>query len=270
MSSVSRQFGSSSGVKRNAMPDWELIWENDDPTASFAAQIISLNLAKYGWVKVEVGGSGSNSRDLIRELAVEEDGKGIIFQLINLYQTDTAAGSIYSYSRVMWATPTGLEVSACSRRRLNTTDASANSTQNGNIIPRRIWGKTTASSVGGDASFRDSGAGMRLLWTNPDTSAEFAAQTISLDLSEYDAVRIPILSAAGNVVDTIFADVGGEQSYGQFVTLATNLVARQRGAKATATGVTFTGCASRTQGQSSNATTNNNLIPEKIYGIKFG
>lgn len=273
MSSVSRQFGTASGVKRNNFPDWELIWENEDPTASFAAQIISLNLAKYGWVKVEaILASAENNYAVTMDVPVgtDDDYQAAMIQMVNRMTTSIAAGEMYAYSRCLWAVEDGVHFLDCSRRRLNTTSDAANSTQNARVIPQRIWGKTTSSSAGGDASFRDSGAGMRLLWENPNPTAEFAAQTISVDLSDYDAAYIPVMSSAGNVVDAIFADVGGATSYCQWVNLSTNLVARQRGATATATGVVFASCVSRTQGSSSNTTTNGQLLPYRIYGVKFG
>lgn len=274
MSSVSRQFGSSSTVKRNAMPDWELIWENDDPTASFTAQIVSLNLAKYGWVKVEavLQGSGENYVGITMDAPVEteDDHQEQMLQMVNRMKTDIASGEMYEYSRCFHVTETGITFQACSRRRLNTTDASANSTQNAKVVPTRIWGKTTASSAGGDASFRDSGAGMRLLWTNPDTSADFAEQTINLDLSDYDAVWV----AMGATGDNYYCDgivlMGTTYTFRIASNSGANTRIFFRPATANASGVVFGDCTRFTQGTSGATVVTNAMKPKYIYGVKFG
>lgn len=271
MSSVSRQFGSSSTVKRNAMPDWELIWENDDPTATFAAQIISLNLAKYGWVKVEAAFDGgvSATATISVQCPVEEDGHTYILQMINRWLQSEAAGVMYVYSRAFLATPEGIQFQGTSRRRLNTTDNPANYSANDRVVPTRIWGKTTASSAGGDASFRDSGAGMRLLWTNPDPSADFAEQTISLDLSDYDAVWVAMGATDNYYCDGIVL-IGTTYSFRIASNSGANARILFRPATANATGVAFGDCTRFTQGTSGTTVVTNAMKPKYIYGIKFG
>ena len=275
MSSVSRQFGSSSAVKRNAaIPDWELIWVNDDPTATFAAQIISLNLAKYGWVKVEavLDGSGNNyAVSMDAAVETEDDHQDLMIQMINRMTTTVASGEMYVYSRCFYVTETGITFQACSRRRLNTTDASANSTQNARVVPTRIWGKTTSSSAGGDASFRDSGAGMRLLWTNPDPSAEFDAQTINLDLSEYDAIYSGLCNSSANVTSSGILLVDDVAHYFEYVNnTGVNIRFYRRSLRANSSGVVVSNCVRGLQGTSGTANDNGAQIPKYIYGIKFG
>lgn len=133
----------------------------------------------------------------------------------------------------------------------------------------RQFGSSSPVTRTGNETPAPSGTIFELLWTNPSPSAEFSPQTISLDLSDYDAVFIPMISASGNRIYDLFADVGGAYAYAHFVALATNLVARQRSAKATTTGITFSNCQSRTQGSGSNTNTNTHLVPQYIYGVKF-
>ena len=254
----------------DGMNDWELIWENPSPTSGFAAQTLSLNLAKYGWVRIETRGSTSTAAKLVQDVEVLDDSLDTLIQMTNLYRTDTAAGAIYSYSRVVSATPTGITISDCSRRRLNTTSDSANSTQNGNIIPLRIWGKATSSSIGGDASFHDSGAGFRLLWTNPDHTATFEAQTISLDLSEYDAIWVCIGSTATMYSQALVPVGAGEYSIRTPSSSGTNVRVYFRPLTPTATGVTFGDATRFTQGTSGTTVVTNAMIPWFIYGVKFG
>lgn len=271
MSSVSRQFGSSSTVKRNAMPDWELIWENDNPSASFAAQTLSLNLAKYGWVKVEVHWSTSTIRSQIFDIPVDEDPNTAIFQLTNAQLPTEPAGGMYSLSRLCQVLPDSVFFQDCSRRRLNTTSDSANSTQNGYLVPTRIWGKTTASSAGGDASFRDSGAGMRLLWTNPDPSAEFDAQTINLDLSDYDAIYSGLCNSSANVTSSGIILVDDVAHYFEYVNnTGVNIRFYRRSLRANNSGVVVSNCVRGLQGTSGTANENGAQIPKYIFGIKFG
>lgn len=112
----------------------------------------------------------------------------------------------------------------------------------------------------------------KLLWENPTPSAEFNAQTISLDLSEYDQVEIKFNSRTG-VNGSIFykADIPGVISaWGMYTAVGeTAKHFEQRTATVSTTGVAFAKgyiCATA----ASTAWTENklSLIPYKIFGIK--
>lgn len=108
----------------------------------------------------------------------------------------------------------------------------------------------------------------KLLWTNPSPAAAFAAQTISLDLSEYDEVEIVCRPYATQA--TYFATRGivngdsviySQTGYGNPV----RIYGTQRAFTATSTGITFSGGLDFAA-----AADNNYCIPYKIYGIKYG
>lgn len=107
-----------------------------------------------------------------------------------------------------------------------------------------------------------------LLWTNASPSSAFAAQTLTFDLSEYDAVEIIYKEADGysgigsitrrhtinGVSNPMFANTN--RCFTRSVTVSTN-------------GVTFAGAIYYTSyGGSSTATENSFFVPMKIYGIR--
>lgn len=107
-----------------------------------------------------------------------------------------------------------------------------------------------------------SGSKMELLWTNPSPSSNFAAQTVSLDLSSYDAVFLKCYTTTdtpryftclfmvdGNIW-TMYA-VGGAASnrYNRLVTVSD-------------TGLVFAG------GYSNGTAGSAHAIPIEVYGVK--
>ena len=102
-----------------------------------------------------------------------------------------------------------------------------------------------------------------LIWTNPAPTAAFAAQTIELDLSEYDyLIIIPKLTNSSNIVPQTSVLVkipSGTEGYSMSSTGTTAWV---RKFFVSTTGITFN---KATTGSSNNTT---NIIPYKIYGIK--
>ena len=107
-----------------------------------------------------------------------------------------------------------------------------------------------------------------LLWTNPNPTSEFSAQTISLDLSKYDAIKIDYNAYGIKSEETYVGkscrlssvSPGGSSYY---------ITARYRDCKVMTDGIKFD------DGYTSYAvatpdTNNANCIPYKIYGIKFG
>ena len=105
-----------------------------------------------------------------------------------------------------------------------------------------------------------------LLWTNPNPTSAFAAQTISLDLSKYDAVAIDLTmyTAGSNVHNQTFLGSVGSSMILSGILYSTAPTDLMRIGDVTASGVIFN------NGRAYGAVNNGAVIPYKIYGIKFG
>lgn len=133
----------------------------------------------------------------------------------------------------------------------------------GGVADIDLTGKSDVghTHVSADITDLSVGLSMKLLWTNPSPSSNFAAQTLGLDLSGYDAVAI-VSRQAGNTdrVSWDFALIGET-----IVTQVKNMASATiygRSAEVTSSGVVFgNGYAGSTAGAT-------NAIPVKIYGIK--
>ena len=104
-----------------------------------------------------------------------------------------------------------------------------------------------------------------LLWTNPDHTSPFEAQTINLDLSKYRYIIVTNISRIdvdatprGNVI----VAVGSNNNYVGMGCAGTNGLRDVRNVKATTSGVIFTDT------YWGSGVENNYVIPYKIYGIK--
>lgn len=114
-----------------------------------------------------------------------------------------------------------------------------------------------------------SGGGMQydLLWTNPSPTAQFNAQTISLNLSEYDYILV-ISEHANNLPkyprSNVLVKVGGEKFQG--LSASQDAIAsgngRSRYIQATTTGVQISNAIMNT------SYSNSGVIPLYIFGIK--
>ena len=108
---------------------------------------------------------------------------------------------------------------------------------------------------------------MKLLWTNPDQSSDFAAQTVPLDLSGYDAVCILVRNQKGtdsgwNSTHIVFSGRPAE-----LTPLSGDGTILMRIATMSSTGVYFD--IGKSYATYRTATTNNGVaVPSKIYGIK--
>lgn len=102
-----------------------------------------------------------------------------------------------------------------------------------------------------------------LLWTNSNPGATFAAQTVSLDLTEYAGVIIEFNRSGSSDAQT-FANRSfikkGETGLGGGNTASTTSASRN--VSCSNTGVTFEG------GYSGTEANNNAVIPTKIYGVR--
>ena len=110
-----------------------------------------------------------------------------------------------------------------------------------------------------------------LLWTNPKPTSEFAAQTISLDLSKYDAVQIVAnrwgQTASGYQLGS-FLIADKDKKYA--LSVGSGEYMNYRYVTLTDTGVVFGAGGRYTTYGGSAQTVNQSCVPYKIYGIKFG
>lgn len=110
-----------------------------------------------------------------------------------------------------------------------------------------------------------------LLWTNPNPTSSFSAQTISLDLSKYDSVYVVSrASTSVNMVDSFFASPEKNQEQIWEVVDKNDDYIGARRLTMTNSGVTFSEGVSYALLSTKGGTDNTRCIPTKIYGIKFG
>ena len=109
-----------------------------------------------------------------------------------------------------------------------------------------------------------------LLWTNPNPTSSFSAQTISLDLSKYDQVEIVFKQTAGSTAllttKSMVGMNGKMLAYGY--SDARELDARAY--EVTTSGIKFNAGYWILVSDSTGTANANYCTPYKIYGIKFG
>ena len=129
--------------------------------------------------------------------------------------------------------------------------------------------KEWIAKVTGQAEFKT------LVWTNPSPSSGFNAQTIPLDLSEYDAVEIHCNSGtSGNETSSgiclvgkniVLTYIGGGNSYG-----SGGVFLAERGFEVSTSGVNVrAGLGSFMTEANFPYSNNTRMIPLKIYGIRY-
>ena len=110
-----------------------------------------------------------------------------------------------------------------------------------------------------------------LLWTNPNPTSSFSAQTISLDLSKYDMVEISAFySVTEDVNKMLTTSIIPTNSLGSVSSQKGNGTAfANRKVTLSSQSIAFTAC---TQHYDTTSRDNMNTccVPYKIYGIKFG
>ena len=108
------------------------------------------------------------------------------------------------------------------------------------------------------------GLSMKLLWTNPDPTATFSAQSVLLDLSGYDAVLIKTLNDRASNTPQYHSELVfvGDSSVCYSSNASTTGYTYKRQADVSASGVDFGGGFRNTSAGSGYA------IPQKIYGVK--
>ena len=111
-----------------------------------------------------------------------------------------------------------------------------------------------------------------LLWTNASPTSKFAAQTISLDLSGYDAVEIVSRFTTSNIGQTVEKCEVGSRVFVEKFYNATSTSAHatimHRQIDVSSDGVTFADAKRKVTDENTSTTDNSLLIPYKIYGIK--
>lgn len=129
---------------------------------------------------------------------------------------------------------------------------------------RELWLKMKAY-INNRIETLEQGVTMKLLWENPNPTSSFAAQTVELDLSEYDKVLVIFKSynTQEQYISVICKkDINTRCSY---LWDASYIYLRNITPKSS--GVTFGDCYYGKLLQSM-ATQNTGLIPIEIYGIK--
>lgn len=134
-------------------------------------------------------------------------------------------------------------------------------------VARGGTGKTTAA----EALKALGGVSWTKLWENASSTSGFAAQTISLDLSEYDSFAI--LHRLGASVDSNQFDIIKKGMNAYLIQLENasyaSVIMTSRNVKITDTGITFGAGYSKTiYSSSAGGSQATSLIPLAVYGVK--
>lgn len=122
---------------------------------------------------------------------------------------------------------------------------------------------TPGESSGGAGGSSGGGVTISKLWTNPSPTSNFAAQTVSLDLSSYDAVIVVVAhSITGSEKNPCWL-MKGDYNGNAFTAYHTGSYIYARPANVSDTGIVFG------QGARGGTTNNQYAIPVEIYGVKF-
>lgn len=117
----------------------------------------------------------------------------------------------------------------------------------------------SSGAVGGGSS--GGGVTCDLLWTNPNPDSNFSAQTVTLDLSAYDAVLVVCRMFATTTYYFTNTCMVGLPAILNTLDVSGNRYGRT--ADVTTTGIVFG------QGYSNGTASASRVIPVSIYGIKF-
>lgn len=135
-----------------------------------------------------------------------------------------------------------------------------------------LWQKTKVRGTWQD--IKQQATSMELLWENASPSSEFAAQTVSLALSSYDAVEVEFGYSVDYPNDShiVRASIGhGGGSH--FLSNTNNnygyLLAIQRGFSVYESSIYFADASFKYSNEKAFSTKNDYVIPTRIYGIKF-
>ena len=143
----------------------------------------------------------------------------------------------------------------------------------------RIWldtdeeGASAVNSVNGKAgTVVIDDIPMTLLWTNASPTSDFSAQTVAVDLSDYDFVYIELRYLSGaTTLRSVLIGVGNDyRAVGiENVEPAYYMQTEQRVIVTSTTGVAFSDAYTHNFNSNTGGAVNNaRLIPQRIYGIK--
>lgn len=111
------------------------------------------------------------------------------------------------------------------------------------------------------------GQGLTLLWTNENYSSSFAAQTIALTLTSYDAAMIVLSDDTGVAHQSSFLYLRDNLPYR--ATISSEGFLTYRDITVTNFGVVFSGGLVSSTYNSTPTANNNYCIPYQIYGVRF-
>jgi hypothetical protein len=217
------------------------LWTNPSPDAAFAAQTVNLDLNKYDKVEIVYRGHGWDGTAEITanmHTVISVGGVGILNN-----SGMSTSNSYYTYAKTRKATvnASGVAFSTGYVSRITGEPSQDNNA----CIPQEIYGiKVETQPVIG-------GITMELLWENASPTSEFAAsQTISLDLAQYDLVKIHFnLDSNQRAVNSFDTPLNRACMY--------EILGYTRHFTVTDTGVSFSAC-----------TDVGTAIPLAIYGIR--
>lgn len=112
---------------------------------------------------------------------------------------------------------------------------------------------------------------MELVWTNTASETTFAAQTVALDLSDYDAVMVEMTHQKdSNQAFCFLCAIGKEcNAWKASLSNVANFYWYNRQFSASETGVTFSANYTRARNNTSGVNaTNSDMIPARIWGVK--
>lgn len=120
----------------------------------------------------------------------------------------------------------------------------------------------------------DGGARVFKIWTNPNPNSSFTAQTISIDISAYDAVEVVFRASTSSETRVVGIAHKDGNDYNvlnfSFVTTSGVMTIERRAITATANGVAFSANTHKALNATTSSTNNTYLIPYEIYGVVFG
>lgn len=132
---------------------------------------------------------------------------------------------------------------------------SVNSANPSTVFPDTTWVQISNASLNNGTKFES-------LWTNPNPTSAFSAQTVSLDLTNYDLIFICHYGSVATGPNPQQVVTAGIKSYGYAWMETGGLGSPRRKASISDSGVTFE------SGFYNGETNNSHCIPQKIYGLK--
>ena len=238
------------------------LWTNSAPTSAFAAQDVTLSddIDNYKYIKFKYRNHTANDTENRIILSVEDLKKSVASYGNNRVRAvmDSVV-SADAYGRII------IYVDNTTINFTTAYHATSSATSNTPSIPLEIVGLNELDTeVIPQAK--------ELLWLNPSPSATFAAQTLSMDLSKYDAVVIRCSWATNYNTDAqkpfqVFNYVPKDgNSHWITSSLGTGSALNLYGRTASVTneGITFSLAG---YGAYSGGTSTTNIIPTEIYGL---